>query len=93
MESNPTVSSHVDKFSSFGILLSEDEEKILNSDDEKSFKSIQMKMKKSKEYQEFKEENKRKISIFYLELRDFMRRLQVKLERQSQNKLVCLNLF
>lgn len=65
MESNPTVSSHVDKFSSFGIKLSEDEEKILNSDDEKSFKSIQMKMKKSNEYQEFKEENKWKIISFF----------------------------
>ena len=58
---NPTATAHIDKFSVFGIKLNDDEDKILNSDDEKNKKLIKTQMIKSQEYKNLKKENKFKL--------------------------------
>lgn len=51
-QGNPTVSGHTDKFSEFGIILSQNESEELNADWKKQFESVKAKMCESDTYRQ-----------------------------------------
>ena len=66
-QSNPTVSGHTDKFTQFGITLSEEEAHELNADWKKNFQDVCDKMQSSEQYQNYKKTIQRQKKRAYLQ--------------------------